>query len=95
MRLVAIHVAMIHYHDTNLIVNGHVSMIMFQYHLVAKHASVSRRGRDTLIPLQWLLIHVSVCMAILRHLEIILLLLSRFYVFTLLIGDYSKLDRIK
>jgi len=74
MRLVAIHVAMIQYHDTNLIVNGRFSIIMFQYRLVAKHASVSRLGPDTLIPLQWLLIHVSVCMAMLRNLEIILLL---------------------
>jgi hypothetical protein len=67
MRLIAIHVAMIQYNDTNLIVNGRVSMIMFQYCLVAKHVSVSRRGRDTVILLQRLLIHVSVCMAVLRH----------------------------
>lgn len=56
MRLVPIHVAMIQYHDTNLIVNGRISMIMFQYRMVAKHASVSRHGRDTVIPLQLLLI---------------------------------------
>ena len=52
MRLVAIHVAMIPYHDTNLIVNGRVSMFMFQCRLVVKRATVSRRGRDTLIPLR-------------------------------------------
>lgn len=40
MRLVAIHVAIIQCHDKNFKVNGHVSMIMFQYGLIVKHLFV-------------------------------------------------------